>query len=183
MAIRTAMLDFPVVLFHMLCWLSPSILLLQSFSMCFFFIYLGQQKRFCSANNNPQGLVTAEEKLVFNLYLPFRGKGVGSCFSKGTASSISLLLTPAASKGGKGSNSLTAPAMVSNKATVCCSVGGESNTPTYMFNIQAGYLYTSCRYVCSHYLATASFFFKLIGGCSVFTVEHTVSAEVLQQFR
>lgn len=85
----------------------------------------------------------AEEKLVFNLYLPSRGgsrnpsevvlRG-GSCFSQGTASSITLSLAPAASQGGKGSTSLTAPATISNQATVCCFFGSEWNTPNYVFN-------------------------------------------------
>lgn len=42
----------------------------------------------------------------------------GSCFSQGTASSITLSRTPATVEAGKGCDSLTAPAMTSHKAMV-----------------------------------------------------------------
>lgn len=133
-AIQTATLSFPV-----LCQLSPNIPLLQSSSTCFVFTYFGQQKRICSTKNNPYGLFTAEKTpMSLILSLPFQGcsgklleavSEGGSCFSQGTASSITLSLTSAASRGGKESDSLKAPAIISNKATVCCFLSSEWNTP------------------------------------------------------
>ena len=58
---------------------------------------------------------------------------VGSCFSSGTASPMTLLHTRAAGKCGKGSDSQTAPAMISHKAMVCCFFGWEWDTLSYIY--------------------------------------------------
>lgn len=54
---------------------------------------------------------------------------------------------------------------------------------TELYVQQDSYLYTSCHYVCGHYLSLASVFAKLIRGCPVFTVEHLASAQVFKYLR
>lgn len=107
--------------------------------------------------------------------------GGGNCFSQGTASSITLLLTPAARKGGKGIDSATAPARISHSTTICCFFRSK-NTPRCVFN---GMVICIPAIVndCGGYLVIASVFSKLIGGLPLFTVEHTVNDEVFKYFR
>lgn len=127
-AVQTAMLYFPIVFSHVV----PSVFQHPSLAVifCAFCLYLLRPARdFCSAKNNLQGLVTAEERLLCNLCLQFwEGSekplevmsGGGNCFFQGTASSITLLLTPAASKGGKGRDSSTVSAKISHMTMICC---------------------------------------------------------------
>lgn len=104
----------------------------------------------------------------------------GGGISQGTASSITLLLTPAASKGGKGRDSSTAAGKISHKTTICCFFRSKWNTPSCMFNRMVISIPAND---CGGYLSTASVLSKLIGGSPVFTVQYTVSDEVFKYFR
>lgn len=95
---------------------------------------------------------------------------------------ITVSLTPAASKGGKGRDRVTATAVISRKAITCCFFRSKWSTPSCMFN---GMVICIPAIVndCGGYLFIASVFSKLIGGFPVFTVEHTVKDEVFKYFR
>lgn len=108
--------------------------------------------------------------------------GGGNCFSQGTDSSITLLLTPAASKGGNGRDSSTAPAKISHNTIICCFFRTKWKSPSCMFNKMVISI-PAIANDCGGYLFIASVFSNLIGGSPVFTVEHTVNDEIFKYFR
>lgn len=164
--VQSAMLHFPIVFFRCCTNCLPTSHSCTLHFLHVLSLFIWACKRLCNTKNDPQCLVTAEERFLCNLCLHFwegSGKALEVMSGEGTAFPrvlplplpSCLLQQPARVER---EESATAPAMIPHKTTICCFFRSKWNIASCIFKRMVVCI-SAIVNDCGGYLFIASVFF------------------------